>query len=214
MRLLRVDKNEARASLSSNGWETERAADSLLHAESERPKTVITQIKLELDQLNEMNRETRKQIYADLINDPSFEYRDRPELMGHIAGPPGSPYEKGTYHLHIKIPETHPFDPPKIRFLTDIWHPNVSSVTGDVSSNVLMRKWRPEMTINETLIYLQEILASPCLDMPEHVEDEVVAWQFQTDPEMFQATARHWNSTYAMRAGKAANHLKGWMLIP
>ena len=36
------------------------------------------------------------------------------ELQGEIAGPPDTPYEGATYILDIKIPETYPFNPPKV----------------------------------------------------------------------------------------------------
>jgi len=38
------------------------------------------------------------------------------DLRGEIAGPPDTPYEGATYALDIKIPETYPFNPPKV------WH--------------------------------------------------------------------------------------------
>ena len=31
-----------------------------------------------------------------------------------------------------EIPPNYPFSPPKIRFTTPIWHPNISSVTGAI----------------------------------------------------------------------------------
>jgi ubiquitin-conjugating enzyme (huntingtin interacting protein 2) len=40
---------------------------------------------------------------------------DLTELTGTIAGPPDTPYEGGTYKLEIKIPDTYPFNPPKVR---------------------------------------------------------------------------------------------------
>jgi len=36
------------------------------------------------------------------------------ELKGEIAGPPDTPYEGGTFFLEIKVPETYPFNPPKV----------------------------------------------------------------------------------------------------
>ena len=35
-------------------------------------------------------------------------------LRGEIQGPPDTPYEGGTYILDIRIPETYPFNPPKV----------------------------------------------------------------------------------------------------
>ena len=37
------------------------------------------------------------------------------ELKGEIAGPPDTAYEGGKFDLEIKIPETYPFNPPKVR---------------------------------------------------------------------------------------------------
>lgn len=47
-------------------------------------------------------------IKVELVND-SYS-----ELRGEIAGPPDTPYQGGNFHLEIKIPETYPFNPPKV----------------------------------------------------------------------------------------------------
>lgn len=36
------------------------------------------------------------------------------ELRGEIDGPPGTPYEGGKFSLDIKVPDTYPFNPPKV----------------------------------------------------------------------------------------------------
>lgn len=36
------------------------------------------------------------------------------QLKGYVAGPPDTPYEGGRYHLEMDIPETYPFNPPKV----------------------------------------------------------------------------------------------------
>ena len=54
---------------------------------------------------------------------------DLTELSGTIKGPPDTPYEGGTYKLEIKIPDTYPFNPPRVRFITKvstIYHSNVN----------------------------------------------------------------------------------------
>ena len=40
---------------------------------------------------------------------------DLTELSGTIKGPPDTPYEGGTFHVEIKIPDTYPFNPPKAK---------------------------------------------------------------------------------------------------
>ena len=34
--------------------------------------------------------------------------------------------------MDILIPQEYPFEPPKMKFITKIWHPNVSSQTGAI----------------------------------------------------------------------------------
>lgn len=55
--------------------------------------------------------------------------QDMFQLKGSFKGPLGTPYEGGTWHVDIKIPNEYPFRPPVMRFDTKIWHPNVSSQT-------------------------------------------------------------------------------------
>ena len=53
-------------------------------------------------------------------------------LIGTITGPSGTPYENGVFDVDILIDTEYPFAPPKMRFITKIWHPNVSSQTGAI----------------------------------------------------------------------------------
>ena len=48
-------------------------------------------------------------VQLELVND------DLMELAGQVAGPPDTPYAEGKYKLEIKIPDTYPFSPPKVR---------------------------------------------------------------------------------------------------
>jgi len=53
-------------------------------------------------------------------------------LKGTIQGPTGTPYEGGVFEITIDIPKQYPFEPPKMKFNTKIWHPNISSQTGAI----------------------------------------------------------------------------------
>jgi ubiquitin-conjugating enzyme E2 N len=49
-------------------------------------------------------------VFAPLPNSPSFRVVD-------------SPYEKGTFKLEMFLDEDYPMGPPKVRFLTRVYHP-------------------------------------------------------------------------------------------
>lgn len=105
-----------------------------------------------------------------------------------------TPYELGTFLLEIHVPETYPFNPPKVKFLTKIWHPNISSVTGAICLDILKENWAAAMTLRTVLLSLQALLASA---EPDDPQDAVVASQYKENHEMFCRTAKHWTNAYA-----------------
>lgn len=116
------------------------------------------------------------------------------ELKGEIAGPPETPYAGGKFELEIKVPETYPFNPPKVRFITKIWHPNISSVTGAICLDILKENWAAAMTLRTVLLSLQALLSAA---EPDDPQDAVVATQYKENYEMFKLTAMNWTTAYA-----------------
>ncbi len=55
-------------------------------------------------------------------NDPTFSV-----INAQIAGPDASPFEGGMFMLTIAIPDRYPFEPPRAKFTTRIYHPNIDS---------------------------------------------------------------------------------------
>lgn len=53
-----------------------------------------------------------------------------------ITGPEDSPYEEGRFELEMSLPEHYPFEPPKVRFVTPIYHPNIDN-TGIICLDLL-----------------------------------------------------------------------------
>lgn len=104
--------------------------------------------------------------------------------------------------------------PPKIRFLTKIYHPNIDKLgricldvlksqsdhhrCGELSqTNVLVTEgnWSPALQIRTILLSIQALLGAPNPDDPLAND---VAQRWKTDQEAAIQTAREWTRTHAM----------------
>ena len=56
---------------------------------------------------------------------------------GYIEGPDDTPYMGGSFQIDIQLPAEYPYKPPKMKFDTKIWHPNISSQTGAICLDIL-----------------------------------------------------------------------------
>ena len=103
-------------------------------------------------------------------------------------------YEKGKFKVEINIPKSYPFEPPKMKFITKVWHPNISSQTGAICLDILKDQWSPALTIKTALLSLQALLSCP---EPNDPQDAVVAQQYLKEKDAFDRTAREWTEKYA-----------------
>lgn len=88
-------------------------------------------------------------------------------LKARITGPVDTPYHGGRYQLNIELPDKYPFLPPKINFVTKIWHPNISSVTGFICLDILKDKWSASMSLRSVLMSILSLLQCPDPDSPQ-----------------------------------------------
>lgn len=82
-----------------------------------------------------------------------------------IMGPSDSPYQGGVFYLEINFPPDYPYKPPKIRFNTKIYHPNINS-SGGICLDILKDQWSPALTISKVLLSICSLLTDPNPDDP------------------------------------------------
>tara|TARA_B100000927_G_C16351835_1_gene423588 strand:+ start:48 stop:503 length:456 start_codon:yes stop_codon:yes gene_type:complete len=82
-----------------------------------------------------------------------------------IMGPSDSPYQGGVFYLEINFPADYPYKPPKIRFNTKIYHPNINS-SGGICLDILKDQWSPALTISKVLLSICSLLTDPNPDDP------------------------------------------------
>ena len=82
-----------------------------------------------------------------------------------IMGPEGSPFQGGVFWLKISFPKDYPFKPPKMQFLTKLYHPNISA-TGAICIDILKEQWSPALTVSKVLLCICSLLDDPNPDDP------------------------------------------------
>ncbi|VVA28463.1 PREDICTED: ubiquitin-conjugating [Prunus dulcis] len=110
-----------------------------------------------------------------------------------ILGPAQSPYEGGVFKLELFLPEEYPMAPPKVRFLTKIYHPNIDKL-GRICLDILKDKWSPALQIRTVLLSIQALLSAPNPDDPL---SENIAKHWKTNEAEAVETAKEWTRLYA-----------------
>ncbi|XP_069789432.1 ubiquitin-conjugating enzyme E2G 1b isoform X2 [Narcine bancroftii] len=157
-------------------------------------------------QLAELNKNPVDGFSAGLIDDDDI-YRWEVLIIGpadtllnllrkpHEVGPNQMPRllmcEGGFFKAHLTFPNDYPSRPPKMNFITEIWHPNVGK-NGDVCISILHEpgedkfgyekpeeRWLPIHTVETILISVISMLADPNSDSPANVD---AAKEWRDDP--------------------------------
>jgi ubiquitin-protein ligase len=80
-------------------------------------------------------------------------------LTASIRGPSGTPYEHGEFLLQLVFGGEWPWKCPRVRFVTPVFHPNVSP-EGSIDNTVQNGEWSPAITVLHLLVQLQLHLGS------------------------------------------------------
>ena len=111
-----------------------------------------------------------------------------------IMGPDDSPYRGGVFYLRIAFPKDYPFKPPRMVFLTKIYHCNINSA-GGICLDILKDQWSPALTITKVLLSICSLL-SDCNPDDPLVPD--IANIYRSNKSKHDSNAREWTTLHAM----------------
>ncbi|XP_064392538.1 ubiquitin-conjugating enzyme E2 G1-like [Halichondria panicea] len=136
-------------------------------------------------QLIELSKKPVEGFSAGLVDDD-----DLYQWEVLIMGPQDTYYEGGYFKAHLIFPKEYPQRPPKMKFITEIWHPNVEK-NGDVCISILHEpgedkwgyekpeeRWLPIHTVETIAISVISMLADPNDESPANV-DAAKEWREQ-----------------------------------
>ena len=112
-----------------------------------------------------------------------------------LKGPSDTPYKGGYFNLQMKFNSSYPFSPIKVKFLTKIYHPNISD-SGEICLNILREYWSPAISVEKTLISIVAFLNHP---NPDYVFKNrlEIAKLYKNDIKTYIKNARKWTKKYA-----------------
>lgn len=118
-------------------------------------------------------------------------------LDAEIRGAADTPYEGGVFRLEVVIPSEYPLKPPRVRFLTRIYHPNIDSqgrICLDSLNMPPKGAWKPSLNVATLLTTVQALMSAPNADdgLMADITDE-----FRRNPGLFRQKAREWTTKYA-----------------
>ncbi|CAG8509166.1 16900_t:CDS:2 [Funneliformis caledonium] len=133
-------------------------------------------------QLKELSKHPVEGFSAGLVdNDNIYEW----EIM--IIGPQDTLYEGGFFRARMSFPKAsitldYPLMPPKLKFMSDMWHPNVYP-DGEVCISILHppgedkygyedagERWMPVHTVETILLSVISMLSTPNDESPANIE--------------------------------------------
>lgn len=84
---------------------------------------------------------------------------------GTIHGSKDTVFEGTEYRLSLSFPNDYPFKPPKVKFETGCFHPNVD-IYGNICLDILQDKWSSAYDVRTILLSIQSLLGEPNISSP------------------------------------------------
>lgn len=103
-----------------------------------------------------------------------------------IFGPSETCWEGGIYSMRLTFCDRYPEKPPKVRFTTKMFHPNVYA-DGNICLDIIAAKWSPSYTVSSILTSIQSLLTDPNVQSPANPE---AAELFVKDKKAYERRVR------------------------
>lgn len=111
-------------------------------------------------------------------------------IDAEIIGACDTPYADGIFRLEIHIPPEYPLKPPRVKFNTPIYHPNIDSqgrICLDSLNMPPKGAWKPSLNISTLLTTIQALMSTPNPDDGLMVE---ITDEYRRNPALFNKKAR------------------------
>ncbi|CAD5215847.1 unnamed protein product [Bursaphelenchus xylophilus] len=135
-------------------------------------------LKKELEHFSRCHLVTSKQIQVENANETTWNL---------ILSPMDPPYNEEKFKMALEFHPEYPFKPPRICFVSPIYHPNVNS-KGEICLTILaIENWKPGITVASVMYSLISLLRNP---EPERGLVPEIITEYLNNNEKFIAKAR------------------------
>jgi len=99
------------------------------------------------------------------------EFKDPNDIMNFtlMITPTDGMYQSATFLFSILIPNTYPYEPPKVHCETLVYHPNID-LEGHVCLNILRQDWMPVLSLGSVIFGLMTLFLEPNPEDPLNKE--------------------------------------------